>query len=395
MRRTTRTTLSRDSLRCFLVLVCLTLVSGCVAFLPYPKITHHFDNFVVMETPTRDYGVGKRGMVRVSLEFYRHYKDEFDLVVLVLRSETGFFPDHWGTGVQGRMAVVRNALQGTGTSRLNFGHAFGSDEKLKGVVQLASNFQILDGALLHEFMHLWYFNLEIFPTSVFGHWGFSSVGGRLGGFQRDELNSLGDGKYSAGYFQPQDGRMALPYGDLEMYLAGWIPANEVPDIWVAEDGEWLKKDLTEEELADCEIKEGPLAGTYKLDCTTELDADGNKIFTASKTSTRSMEQIIEKIGPRVPSVEDSQKEFRIAFILVTHGSEPVTEKDLKLTESFIERFTAKTPLENPFKVRLDDSSRVTVTFNNPWGKKGKPLNFWEATRGMATVEAGDLQSYRR
>lgn len=126
-----------------------------------------------------------------------------------------------------------------------------------------------------------------------------------------------------------------------------------------------------------------------------MDTDGNKIFSASKTSTWSMEQIIEKIGPRVPSVEDSQKEFRIAFILVTHGSEPVTEKDLKLTESFIERFTAKTPLENPFKVRLNDSSQITVTYNNPWGRKGKPLNFWEATRGMATVEAGDLQSYRR
>ena len=63
-----------------------------------------------------------------------------------------------------------------------------------------------------------------------------------------------------------------------------------------EDGAWSKKDLTDAELSDCEVEEGPLAGSLKLDCITELDADGNRVFTASKVSTWTIEQIIEKLG---------------------------------------------------------------------------------------------------
>ena len=377
-----------------MVLVCLTHISGCVAFLPYPRITHHLDSFVVMETPTRDYAVGIRGMFRASLEFYRHYEDAFDVLVFLSQSQYGFV-DRWGAGVQGRMVVARNTEQGTGTGRKAFGWALGSDARLRGVVQLANTDQILTGSLLHELVHLWYSNLEVIPTEYLGHWGFSSVGGRLGGFQRDELKSLGDGKYSAGFFRPHDAGKSVPYSELEMYLAGWIPASDVPDIWVAEDGAWSKKDLTEEEMSDCEIEEGPLAGTLSLDCISELDADGNRVFTANEISIWTIEQIIEKLGPRIPNFENSQKEFRIAFILLTDGRDPVTKKDLDITKVFIEQFTATSPLPHPIDVRIDESTRLTATFHDPSGKELKPLNFWEATRGIAILQADELQSFRR
>ena len=32
------------------------------------------------------------------------------------------------------------------------------------------------------------------------------------------------------------------YNPMGLYLAGLIPADEVPDFWVAEDGEWLRDD---------------------------------------------------------------------------------------------------------------------------------------------------------
>lgn len=68
--------------------------------------------------------------------------------------------------------------------------------------------------------------------------------GTLGecGFQREELISLGDGKYSSGNFSPHHAIVSVPYSPLEMYLAGWIPPDDVPDIWVAEDGSWLMRE---------------------------------------------------------------------------------------------------------------------------------------------------------
>ena len=85
-----------------------------MALLPNPEITHHLDNFVVIETPTKNYGVGTRGMVRISREFYRHYEDAFDVLVLVLRNQDGVV-NQWnvrGRVSTGQMAVERHTEAG-------------------------------------------------------------------------------------------------------------------------------------------------------------------------------------------------------------------------------------------------------------------------------------------
>ena len=146
-----------------------------------------------------------------------------------------------------------------------------------------------------------------------------------------------------------------------MYLAGWIPPEEVLDIWVAEDGSWLMRE-----------RSGRRPQHQK-------DADGDWIFTASQISTWSIEQIIEKLGPRTPTFELSQKEFRIAFVLVTDGEEPIDEVYLDATQLFIEEFTKKSSVSTWFKREARDDI----------------LNFWEATRGIATLDPSDLRSFRR
>ncbi|MYF37150.1 MAG: hypothetical protein F4219_00050 [Gammaproteobacteria bacterium] len=284
----------------------------------------------------------------------------------------------------GQMVVVRNSISGTGTSIRDFASALGSKRQLKGIIHLESEFEIMGGSMLHEFMHLWMFDLEVIPTGFSGHWGFSSVGGVLGGFQREEFKTIGDGKYVAGDFSPQRAIKPVLYSELEMYLAGWIPPSDVPDVWVAEDGEFSLRELTEETLAECMITSGPNEGTLDGDCIMETDSDGNPIFTASKSSTWSIEQIIEKLGPRVPNHEHSQKEFRVAFIYLSDGIEPVTESRFDLTEFWIEQFTSNEPTPRWLNVEDEDSSEK-ISF----------YNFWEATRGIATMEAGNLQSFRR
>ncbi|MCY3541426.1 MAG: hypothetical protein OXH31_05915 [Gammaproteobacteria bacterium] len=291
------------------------------------------------------------------------------------------------------MFVARNTLQGTGVSVRDHGKAYGSEERLKGTAFLANANHVVWGTFLHEFMHLWVSDVEVIPSNFTAYWGYCSVGGWLGGFQSDELQSLGDGKYSAGQFEPHGAPNFVFYSELEMYLAGWLPASNVPDTWVAEDGEWSKKELTEEELADCEIKDSPLAGTLDIDCITEKDDNGNRVFTASKISSWSIEQVIEKIGPRVPNFEQSQKEFRVAFVLFPMVGDSFTIKELVVADLFIEEFSKDSFSPDQLRISIDDSPSTTYTLRSTKGDKA--LNYWEATRGRAKMEAGYLQSFRK
>lgn len=351
------------SARLLVVVTSLTLMSACatVYVLPRADITDHKKNFVVMRTSKTDFGANESRLMALSREFYRHYEDEFDLLVFVAHNPYRIM-DQWEVGRRGTMSVVRNAEVGTGSSTVDVGGVFGSEQRLRGVISLVHPELIFtDSMLLHEIMHLWYTDLEVIPTVTYSHWGFSSVGGQLGGFQLDDLTSLGDGKYSAGNFAPQRAKTSIPYSPLEMYLAGWISPEEVPDMWVAEDGSWLMRERSSRRPQHL------------------IDADGDWIFTASQISTWSIEQIIEKLGSRTPNFEQSQKEFRIAFVLVTDGEEPIDEVFLDATQLFIEEFTKKSPVSTWFRREARDDL----------------LNFWEATRGIATLDQGNLRSFRK
>ena len=372
----------RSCLYILLMHVCLTFVSGCEGGLPAREITHHGDSFVVMETHNRAGISSKRGMIKSCREFYRHYEDSFDLLVLVYNAEDEVM-DAWEPNVKGNIAGVRHTETGTGRATFDIGRVFGSESKLKGVVQLANPKGIIEGFLLHEIMHLWVDRVEVIPSVIEEHWGFSSVGGLLGGFQADALVDLGDGRYSAGDFYPGYNWGTIPYSELEMYLAGWMPPNEVSKIWVAEDGEWLSRELTPEVLDECVIKDGPHTGKLDEDCIIQTDSNGNKIFTASKISTWTIEQIIEKLGPRAPNYEQSQKEFRVAFVAVSQRNSAVESSELEFMDLMIKEFSAQRPISR-IGYRMKGSPEYTHLYN-----------FWEATKGIATLEADDLQSFRR
>lgn len=91
----------------------------------------------------------------------------------------------------------------------------------------------------------------------------------------------------------------------------------------------------------------------------QKDAEGNQIFTARKVATWSVEQIVEKLGPRSPNFESSQKEFRVAFVFVTDGRVPVEEVELASTKFYIQQFTKKGPISPWFKGVLEVDSRTT------------------------------------
>ena len=263
--------------------------------------------------------------------FYAHYEDEFDYLVFISNLPTlNYSQRHQYYGIH---MDVSNTVRGTGR------RIYDSGGTLKSMIHFPYRDPILYGPSLHEIMHSWA-NYAI-PTVEPVHWGFSSANGQLGGFDLANLVDLGNGRYSAGRFGTfANGGNSLPYSPMELYFAGLIPPEEVPDLWVAKDGEW--------------------AG--------ERDESGNSIFTASDVETWSVRRVVEEHGVRAPDWRSSQKSFRAAVVLITDDGFPATSATLR---------------------ELREALR---TFSHP-GSDGNDgsFNFWEATGGRAAIKMDDLQ----
>ncbi len=283
--------------------------------------------------------------------FYEHFDDEFDFLVFVVNL---YREEHDDPG-----STEKSYFIGTHNDVQGIGRRIYSDDRwptaLQGVVVHGTvSFSVDDrsiinhGPMNHELMHRW--ANFITPSSGSGpHWGFSSANGVLGGFDIAELVHHGDGRYTAGYsFQGGTNGVAAnakPYGPIELYLAGLIPPEEVPDLWVAEDGQWLLDDN----------------GSH-VEST-----NGHWVFTANQIRTYAIDDIVRMHGRRVPDSSHSQRGFRAATILLVDDHHPVTRRILDQLSDDVSWFS---------HTAADGDDRV--------------YNFFEATGGRATIDMNDL-----
>ena len=276
--------------------------------------------------PLRDYAA----------RFYERFHDDFDFLIFV--SNLSRFNDTpaWKIGYGGIHTGVSNNVRGIGKSLFSDSRAWGSEGALRGAIHIS----YADGLFpfgVHEIMHQW--GNTIVPTVHSGHWGFSSANGEIGGFDIAGLVDHGDGRYSAGEFGTggRDSPDKL-YSSIELYIAGLIPPDEVPDLWVAEDGEWLD----------------------------ERTDDGERLFAASKVRTYTIEDIIAEHGERIPNHTASQKEFRAAVVLLIDENHPLHKWQLDRLSGAIDSFS-----------HPGASAFYAYSFDT--------YNFWEATGGRATM----------
>ena len=86
---------------------------------------------------------------------------------------------------------------------------------------------------------------------------------------------------------------------------------------------------------------------------------------ADKKITVTIEDIIEKLGPRVPDHTESQKEFRIMTLVLT--DEPLTEEEWTYfsnqAKNFEDKFSWATG--NRASVKLGDLDNCTIPSLNP------------------------------
>ena len=258
-----------------------------------------------------------------------------------------------GVFIKASYIGVKNDVKGIGQPTFTNNDRWGSAGKLLGVLDFGSyaiynnrRSILFEGPTLHELMHRW--ANDIVPTSYGGHWGFSSANGNLGGFDIASLADRGDDRYTARDFTLAGvADNAMPYSPIELYLAGFIPKDDVPDLWVAEDGEWLRED------------EGSSVHTD----------NGRRIFTASQVRTYTIDDLIAEHGPRVPDSSQAQKNFRAAVILLVDQRHPATRDVL---------------------VQLS----VDVSWFSHAGEDTLDrYNFYEATGGRGTITMDGLSDF--
>ena len=301
----------------------------------------YHDNVIVLHLPELPVTEEAIDVVSYAQRIYEEFEDAFDYLMFV------FNLDEKPAGFAfGRYTGVKNDTQGIG-ERIFDDPRYGSKEHLRGVVFFPYRSAIRRGPSLHELMHTW--ANDAVPTSVSGHWGFSSAYGQLGGFPLRDLVHLGGDRYtvqsSFGTFA--NGGNSVPYSPIELYFAGLIPPDDVPDLWVAEDGEGL-------------IENGERV----------LSDDGWPIFTATKVRTITIDDIIAEHGERTPDWTTSQKDFQAAVVLLVDDDHPATP------------------------TQIQEVSNLVSWFSHP-GNDDDPYdyNYYEATGGRGSITMDGLSEF--
>ncbi len=296
---------------------------------------------------------------KYTAKFYEHFDDAFDFLMFVSNVE------HPDQGIFGTYRPVRNDTAGIGRKSFSKRAYRRLAARLQGVLHFPGYDLIRLGPSLHELMHRWANHVvpwkrpsgwlsSLIPGTGSNHWGFSSAGGQLGGFRLEDLVDHGNGQYSAGKFGliANNGN-SVPYSPIELYLAGFLPLEEVPDLTIAEDGEWLVDDN----------------GVYTVTDSRHL------IFTACGLTIYTAEDLVAEHGERVSAYPATQRNFRAAAILLIDESHPAVRPKLDRLSEDVSWFSE----DSHGGGSLPDGRRL--------------YNFSGATGGRATIEMDDLPRY--
>ncbi|WP_257387641.1 CARDB domain-containing protein, partial [Tahibacter caeni] len=284
-----------------------------------------------------DYGKGNDApRMAVARRFFETHPDRYDFLVVftTFEFETG--------NALAFHNLLRNDTQGIGRPPLDLGQQFGSAARLQGYVDMAamSRYSFVAGephnrdllkTFAHEVMHRW------------GAWlGYRSGGGATshallgqdGSHWSYFLDSDASLMYGADWRRRDDGRyesiaVRQRYSALDLYVAGFAAAGEVPPMTLIQGGDGAATDL-------------PRLGAV----------------SGGSGETVSIEQIIAAEGPRVPDAAHSPKDFRAALILLKRPGENVPATTVAALEN------ARTRLQQYFNQVTEGRASIRL-FNEP------------------------------
>ena len=274
------------------------------------------------------------------------FKDGVDVVIVLLdldSTESAGF-SYAGVNVSIQTCSVHNA------SCPQFGRL--------GAVYLVQRSYLQSGPALHELLHGFHFGMTtdasanfIIPTSVASHWGYSSVGGQLGGWKRSSLVSLGGTNYqatgpdrkppsvpSSGFGSFANGGNSVPYSNLELWTMGL---------------------LTDAELDSVDVAETPVATS-------------SAHFAATAIRTYSPAEIIARVLPTGRPSSATLRAFRCLVVLASTQPTISTDKVAQLNTDIAQ-----------FTLQSEPTTWLGV------------YNFWSATGGRATMQLAAISGLIR
>ena len=304
-----------------------------------PKIYN--DNVFVLPV-SEDLATGGLPLTAYAEKFYTYFEDSFDFLMII--SNLDFGEDRHG--YFGQHHFVKNDIQGIGLSTYS-NNQLGATSKLQSMIHFTYYFAMGNGPTLHEVMHQW---ANFIVPQYAPHWGFTSANGQLGGFDAANLVDHGGNKYTAGDFTLAGYAHNIePYSLIELYLAGFIAPEEVPDLLVAENG-------------------APLLDENG----NNVFIDGNPVFTASNIKTYTIEDIITEQGSRIPDHSQAQRDFRAAAILLIDKNHPAARGKLQTVSETVSWFS------------YAGNDEINQSYN-----------FYEATGGRGTMKMNGLSQFQK
>ncbi len=295
--------------------------------------------------------------------FSASFANDFDVLVMVLDIPSDEFLATSSTrSIANFTSAQRIFERGLGEVRRPIFNPVGPPS-MRSYTVLGASDTLVAGPLLHELAHSWAAYLTGPPslaaqleTEPLSHWGFTSVGGALGGWDPDTLVDLGAGVYRAcgptglEVFSPAGyAGNSVPYAPLELYLMGLVPPEEVPPI---------------------EVAVNPVLEVLRGDC-----AD----FSAERIELVTIEDIITANGARFPAADASPRHLELAVMIITDHL--LTDEEWSTYEEALACAdgSAECPTITPI-----GASGFPPTFT--------PLTFEDATGGRATLSFVELES---
>lgn len=245
----------------------------------------------------------------LSQEFYDWVNDDYDFIHFLL--VPGFRANRYHASIQ-------NSTQGLGLSDFDNSDDFGSAGRLQGynVFPIPYFFDGANRGFIHEIGHQWvnYLRGTALESGI-PHWplsnlasgvmGFSLPGTGAGGTFPKRVEPEGNGYRVTG-----DPELRFPvFNDMELYLMGLLPQDEVGLIVVFND-------------------------------QSEVPADG--FYPNSAFTKVTIEDIVNVVGTREPGVDRAQKNFKVATIVVS--DELLSPVEIAFYDYFAQRAEGQSPV---------------------------------------------------
>lgn len=268
----------------------------------------------------------------IAQEFYRTHEDEYDFLTIFttfdfkLQSEAVAF-----------YLGAKNDTLGIGSQIFDNGYRYGSGGKLQGTVDMGNITKLVSSPLDPGFE----FSLDILGHEMLHRWSSfvtfrdasgnpsKALLGKDGSHWSYLLDTKGSLEYGNSWRDNGDGTFTSVaarkyYSPLDLYLMGMIDSSQVPPMLLIDN---------------------PLIDPKKV------SGSGDTISGTPRYVT--IEDIISAEGERVPKAADAQKQFKMAFILVTSGT--LTRDDLHGIENIRKGFLTR------FSILTDGQGLVQIT----------------------------------